>query len=69
MRCWKDVCTQHIQVRLRGCQVRCQTRGVYSSNQAEFQVAKLGPKLACLLTATAHLKSFCTLGWEHSPEG
>lgn len=36
-----------------------------SSDQVEFQAAKLaGP-----ITASAHLKSFCTLSLGHSPEG
>ena len=44
-------------------------RGVHSSNQVEFQAANLFPKLACLITASAPLKSFCTLSLGHNPEG
>lgn len=40
-------------------------RGMQSSNQVEFQAAKL----ACLITASAHLKFFCALSLGHSPEG
>lgn len=44
-------------------------RGVHSSNQVEFQAAKMFPKLACLITASTPLKSFFTLSLGHSPEG